>query len=273
MATETAIMPSQAKMLQKDALDWLSSDKVTDIVSDLNDGLGASGSDRSMLPTLIMELVEGSISIDELRRGLEDRFKPTAEMLSGIVDRINSDILGPITINSQQHLADHDAEAKEQLHSTAQRATITTEPANAPNNNTAPEVSTPFILHRNEEEGLEPMAEVTQISNSPLRPVFYKPTDVKTNAESDNSSRFIPVKARLELGTQQEWKPKDKLTPTLQTNSQDVRRVNYSELRTNLNDPFATGTNTSRNRTVGDKQLQDKKDEGAKKVGLEDLPL
>jgi hypothetical protein len=135
--------------------------------------------------------------------------------------------------------------------------------------NTVPEIpieaAAPFILHQHEEGGLEPVVRGATTPGSPVRPMFYKaPSSTPTTETNPLSSR--PIKARLELGAQEEKEAKG---PSIsRTKPTGTQRVNYSDFRTKLDDPFASQIKIedgkSPDKNVGDEH---------KKADLKDLPL
>ncbi len=129
---------------------------------------------------------------------------------------------------------------------------------------------TPFILHQHEEE-TKPQVEAAPVATSPLRPMFYKaPTTPPPVEEKALESR--PIAARLELGVEvqpvQESAPKISRTPR-----EEIRQVNYSELRTPLDNPFS-GTPKPQENKKEDKQPAKKPSvPDTNVVNLKDLPL
>lgn len=130
---------------------------------------------------------------------------------------------------------------------------------------TPTEAVVPFMLHRNEEEGSEPVIRGVITPSSPVRPMFYKaPSSTPTTETNPLSSR--PIKARLELGAQEEKEAKG---PSIsRTKPTGTQRVNYSDFRTKLDDPFASQIKIedgkSPDKNVGNEH---------KKADLKDLPL
>ncbi len=218
--------------LPTEALDWLGSDKVTGIVGDLNDGLGVSRNDRGILPSLIVDLINGSITVNDFKHELAERLQPESpEAVDRVYERVVNEIVSPIS----KYLS---------------RPTKSTTPITEPPRSTqesagqSPNVPSPqgkevkqdkpFILHQNQEEEFQPRAEQVTL-NTPVRPLFYRAPNTSDNSNASPAAE--PVKARLELGVE-EPAPANK-PRTSRTKRPSVRRVNYSEFRTKLDDPFS----------------------------------
>lgn len=123
----------------------------------------------------------------------------------------------------------------------------------------------PFMLHKQEEEGdLKPRVEEVANPGSPVRPVFY--TAPKYDSE-EVPSEYKPVRARLELGDDGSEKKVATPIPS-QTQPEGVRVVNYSELRTKLDDPFA-----AKIKTVEGGSAPTSSDDSGKDTGLKDIPV
>jgi|GEM_PF-3693318 hypothetical protein len=244
---------------------WLESDDVTEIIRTINDDLEIYGNDRDIIPSLIGEIADNSLKIDDLRQELQINFgKIDATKLDNAAATIKNKVFSHINeLSNKPH-----TETKR-----AEPATIPT-PVNSINNPPAPvseapnpsptESPAPFILHRNEQEDLAPRAQEVISYGSPIRPIFYNAPNPSPTEEADSTPNR-PVKARLELGVQEEAKTNK--TQSSKTRPQEERRVNYSEFTTKLDDPFSAHIKTK------DKGTSDETKTKKEEVGLKDLPV
>ncbi len=220
------------------------------------------------------ELRDVSIVISNILHGfirtekLQDELSSIPGFKGGVVANITSDIKTQIFDPLEPELKTIYKPATTAVtEQSIDNAPVAPKPPTSPQ--VVPETPTsnesPFMLHQHEEEEeLTPRVEEVRTVGSPIRPTFYKAPNSTPAKEADSLSSK-PVKARLELGIQEDNRTRK--APRTKPKPEGLRQVNYSELRTKLDDPFS-----ARIRVESDKSANSSNEDG-EEADLKDLPL
>lgn len=198
---------------------------------------------------LVGDLLMGLINETDFQNSLGTSLKINSGSAAALSQDVINKIYKPLKIAA--------AETKNKPNPTDAKTQQSTSPSKQ---------DSPFILHE-ENTIVRPRLEDASIS-SPIRPIFYTAPNITADKKTDDSESYLykPVKARLELGTEEQPQQSNKPEPTLIMKPGEIRRINYSELKTKLDDPFAA-QNKQKNNSLGDKDKQEKV------ADLKDLPL
>ncbi|MCL4405460.1 MAG: hypothetical protein M1361_00695 [Patescibacteria group bacterium] len=227
--------------LPEKILDALFSEQNSNLIDNLGIKYSLSTEVVESISTVVRNVLYGFIRLADAPTELATATELDADTISKMYPEIKAGVFDPLEPELSSVYQPPSSEGP-----TPTAPTTSAAASQMPQNpllNTAPspkpqQGQAPFILHQREGEEMEPRVEDVLTHTSPIRPVFYKAPNNAAPESEVESYKYEPVKARLELGIQQEKQRTEELA-TLKTKTEGLRHVNYSGLKTNLNDPFA----------------------------------